>query len=317
MTVKAFCSIIIITNTVSDIFLPFKYDWGVIFEAIMWKIKFKDWMYMNFGIVLIACATYFFLVPNHFVTGGMTGLATMLGALLPFITTSTWLMFLNITMLIIGFIFLGKRTGLWTVYCSLGYTAMMLVFEKIVPLTKPITDESFMELCLGILIYAVGTAIIFYAGASSGGMDIVALIVQKYAKIDVGKAVLCVNTIIAIGAIFIFGGVERSLLSMIGLFANSFIIDSVIDSFHSCKYFVVITDKTELVSEYIMNKLGHGVTITDAVGAYTQTKKGMIHTVCRRYEAIKLRAAIKQIDENAFIVITTSSEIIGKGFRNI
>ena len=78
-----------------------------------------------------------------------------------------------------------------------------------------------------------------------------------------------------------------------------------------------LLDKTELVSEYIMNKLGHGVTVTDAVGAYTQTKKGMIHTVCRRYEAIKLRAAIKQIDENAFIVITTSSEIIGKGFRNI
>ena len=283
----------------------------------MWKIKFKDWMCMNFGIVLIACATYFFLVPNHFVTGGMTGLATMLGSVIPFITTSTWLMFLNITMLVVGFVFLGKRTGIWTVYCSLGYTTLMLVFENIFPISHPLTDESFMELALGILIYAVGTAIIFYSGASSGGMDIVALILQKYAKIDVGKAVLCANTLIAIGAIFIFGGVKRSLLSMIGLFANSFIIDSVIDNFHACKYFVVITDKTELVSEYIMNHLGHGVTIVDAVGAYTQTKKGMIHTVCRRYEAIKLRQAIKKIDENAFIVVTTSSEIIGKGFRNI
>ena len=283
----------------------------------MWKIKFKDWMCMNFGIVLIACATYFFLVPNHFVTGGMTGLATMLGSAIPFITTSTWLMFLNITMLVVGFVFLGKRTGIWTVYCSLGYTTLMLVFENVFPISHPLTDESFMELALGILIYAVGTAIIFYSGASSGGMDIVALILQKYAKIDVGKAVLCANTLIAIGAIFIFGGVERSLLSMVGLFANSFIIDSVIDSFHACKYFVVITDKTELVSEYIMNHLGHGVTIVDAVGAYTQTKKGMIHTVCRRYEAIKLRQAVKKIDENAFIVVTTSSEIIGKGFRNI
>ena len=283
----------------------------------MWKIKFKDWMCMNFGIVLIACATYFFLVPNHFVTGGMTGLATMLGSAIPFITTSTWLMFLNITMLVVGFVFLGKKTGIWTVYCSLGYTALMLVFENVFPISHPLTDESFMELALGILIYAVGTAIIFYSGASSGGMDIVALILQKYAKIDVGKAVLCANTLIAIGAIFIFGGVERSLLSMVGLFANSFIIDSVIDSFHACKYFVVITDKTELVSEYIMNHLGHGVTIVDAVGAYTQTKKGMIHTVCRRYEAIKLRQAVKKIDENAFIVVTTSSEIIGKGFRNI
>ena len=286
-------------------------------------IKFKNWMYMNFGIVLIACATYFFLVPNHFVTGGMTGLATMLANIPIGITTSTWLMFLNISMLVVGFIFLGKKTGIWTVYCSLGYTALMLLFEKIIPLNgATLTDESFMELCVGILIYAVGTAVIFYAGASSGGMDIAALIIQKYAKVDVGKAVLYVNTLIACGSIFAFAhlgkaNVERSILSLVGLFANSFIIDSVIDNFHSCKYFVVITDKTELVSEYIMNQLHHGVTITDAVGAYTQTKKGMVHTVCRRYEAIKLRAAIKKIDENAFIVVTTSSEIIGKGFRSI
>ncbi|MBO5716480.1 MAG: YitT family protein [Clostridia bacterium] len=286
-------------------------------------IKFKHWMYMNFGIVLIACATYFFLMPNLFVTGGMSGLATILGKLAPIMTKSTWLMLLNIIMLVVGFIFLGKKTGIWTVYCSLGYSSLMRVFEVIFPLENgaTLTDETFMELCLGILIYAVGTAIIFYAGASSGGMDIVALMVQKYAKIDVGKAVLCANTLIAVGAVFAFSNlennVERSLLSLVGLFANSFIIDSVIDNFHSCKYFVVITDKTELVSEYIMNHLGHGVTIVDAIGAYTQSEKGMIHTVCRRYEAIKLRQAIKKIDENAFIVVTTSSEIIGKGFRNV
>ena len=279
-------------------------------------IKFKNWMYMNVGIVLIACATYFFLVPNKFVTGGMTGLSTILGSVTE-IPTSTWLMCLNVIMLIIGFIFLGKQTGLWTVYCSLGYSGIMMIFEKIIPVDHPLTDESFMELCVGILIYAVGTAIIFYAGASSGGMDIMALIIQKYAKIDVGRAVLFVNMFIALGSLFVIPGIERGILSLVGLFANSFIIDSVIDNFHSCKYFVVITDKTELVSEYIMNQLHHGVTVTDAVGAYTQTKKGMIHTVCRRYEAIKLRAAIKEIDENAFIVVTTSSEIIGKGFRSV
>lgn len=284
----------------------------------MLKIKFKDWMYMNCGMVLIAIATYFFLVPNQFVTGGMTGLATILGSITP-LTTSTWLMFLNVFMLVIGFIFLGKKTGFWTVYCSLGYTTIMLAFENIFPMTSgvPLTDESFMELCVGIMIYAAGTAIIFYAGASSGGMDIMALIIQKYAKVDVGKAVLYVNTLIACGSIFVFGGIERSILSLVGLLANSFIIDIVIDNFHSCKYFVVITDKTELVSEYIMNQLHHGVTISDAVGAYTQTKKGMIHTVCRRYEAIKLRAAIKEIDENAFIIVASSSEIIGKGFRSV
>lgn len=286
-------------------------------------IKFKNWMYMNAGIVLIACATYFFLVPNRFVTGGMTGLATILGTALPVLNTSQWLICLNILMLVMGFIFLGKMTGMWTVYCSLGYSSLMLIFEEVFPRSSlpftngTLTDEIFMELCVGILIYAIGTAIIFYAGASSGGMDIMALILQKYAKVDVGKAVLYVNTLIACGSIFFLPGVERAILSLVGLFANSFIIDSVIDNFNSCKYFVVITDKTELVSEYIMNTLHHGVTVSDAIGAYTQTKKGMVHTVCRRYEAIKLRSAIKKIDENAFIVITTSSEIIGKGFRSV
>lgn len=299
-------------------FTPSSKEAGLYSEDNMIKIRFKDWMFMNAGMVLIAIATYFFLVPNQFVTGGMTGLATILGSLTP-LTTSTWLMFLNVCMLVVGFIFLGKKTGFWTVYCSLGYTAIMLIFEQIFPMATGVTltDEAFMELCVGICIYAAGTAIIFYAGASSGGMDIMALIIQKYAKVDVGKAVLYVNTLIACGSIFVFGGVERSILSIIGLLANSFVIDIVIDNFHSCKYFVVITDKTELVSEYIMNQLHHGVTITDAIGAYTQTKKGMIHTVCRRYEAIKLRAAIKQIDENAFIIVATSNEIIGKGFRSV
>ena len=293
----------------------------MLFEDVM--IKFKNWMYMNAGIVLIACATYFFLVPNRFVTGGMTGLATILGTALPVLNTSQWLICLNILMLVMGFIFLGKMTGMWTVYCSLGYSSLMLIFEEVFPRSSlpftngTLTDEIFMELCVGILIYAIGTAIIFYAGASSGGMDIMALILQKYAKVDVGKAVLYVNTLIACGSIFFLPGVERAILSLVGLFANSFIIDSVIDNFNSCKYFVVITDKTELVSEYIMNTLHHGVTVSDAIGAYTQTKKGMVHTVCRRYEAIKLRSAIKKIDENAFIVITTSSEIIGKGFRSV
>ena len=180
-----------------------------------------------------------------------------------------------------------------------------------------LTDEPFMELCVGILLYAIGTAIIFYAGASSGGMDIMALIIQKYAKIDVGRAVLFVNMFIAGGSILVFRNVKTGILSLVGLFANAFIIDIVIDNLDSCKYFIVITEKPDLVSEYIMNELHHGVTISDAIGAYTQAKKGMVHTVCRRYEAIRLRQAIKKIDPNAFMVVTTSSEIIGKGFRSV
>ena len=285
----------------------------------MVKIKFKDWMYMNAGIVLIALAVALFLAPNKFVTGGMTGLSTILEQITP-IPMSVWLIFLNITMLVVGFVVLGKKIGFWTVYCCLSYTGLNFLLQSIIPKEwLPLTqgNEMFLELCVGILLYAAGTAIIFYAGASSGGMDIVALIIQKYTSIDVGKAVLYVNSFIAVFSIFVFKQITPGILSLVGLFINSFVIDTVIDNFNSCKYFMVITDKPELVAEYIMNELHHGVTVSDAVGAYTQQKKGMVHTVCRRYEAIRLRQAIKKIDENAFMVITTSSEIIGKGFRSV
>ncbi len=287
------------------------------------KVTFKKFLSMHIGIVLIALSTYFILVPNHFVTGGMTGLSTVLAQELTFLTQPQWLLLLNALVLILGFIFLGKSTGVFTVYCSMGYSSLMMLFEalnlsgKISPEIPTLTQEPFMELVVGITLYAIGTAIIFYAGASSGGMDIVALIIQKYTKMDVGRAVLTVNSIIAITSIFVFKDITTGILSLVGLFMNSFIIDTVIDNFNACKYFIVITDKPELVAEYIMNTLHHGVTITDAIGAYTQAKKGMVHTVCRRYEAIKLRQAIKQIDENAFMVVTTSSEIIGKGFRSV
>ena len=287
------------------------------------KVTFKNFLSMHLGIILIALSTYFILVPNHFVTGGMTGLSTVLAQELTFLTQSQWLLLLNALVLILGFIFLGKSTGVFTVYCSLGYSSIMMIFEandligKVSANGRTLTDEPFMELVVGITLYAIGTAIIFYAGASSGGMDIVALIIQKYTSMDVGRAVLTVNSFIAISSIFVFKDITTGILSLVGLFMNSFIIDTVIDNFNSCKYFIVITDKPELVSEYIMNTLHHGVTVTDAVGAYTLAKKGMVHTVCRRYEAIKLRAAIKQIDENAFIIVATSNEIIGKGFRSV
>ena len=223
------------------------------------KITFKNFLLMHVGIILIACSTYFILVPNHFVTGGMTGLSTILAKEFTILTQSQWLLGLNAFVLIIGFIFLGKQTGVFTVYCSLGYSTVMLVFERLGLVEKisangaTITDEPFMELCVGIILYAMGTAIIFYNGASSGGMDIVALILQKYTSIDVGKAVLYVNSVIAILSLFVFKNITTGILSLVGLFMNSFVIDTVIDNFDSCKYFIVITEKPDLVAEYIMN----------------------------------------------------------------
>ena len=135
-------------------------------------------------------------------------------------------------------------------------------------------------------------------------------------KMDVGKALLIVDFIVAASAFVVFD-IETGLYSLMGLFAKAFIVDGVIESFNTCKYFIVITSKREEISSYIMENLHHGVTVNSVVGEFTKEEKTMIHTVCKRMEAIKLRNRVRQIDPNSFIIITTSSEIIGRGFRGV
>ena len=157
---------------------------------------------------------------------------------------------------------------------------------------------------------------IFQAKASSGGTDIVALILKKYTSLNVGKSLLCVDFLIAFSSLFVFG-IEIGLFSVAGLFAKAFLVDSVIESFDACKYFVIVTTKPEEIREYIIKNLHHGATILKGEGAFTGAEKTMIHTVCRRIEAVGLQKMVKEIDPSAFIIITTSSEIIGRGFRSV
>jgi len=275
----------------------------------------REYIFMNLGCVLLSIGVYFFKIPNGFSTGGVTGIGTILAQMTP-ISASVWIWILNIALLVLGFLFLGKQTGVKTVYCSMFYSAITYIFEMVFPLAQPLTNEPLLELVYAMLLTSVGSAMIFHSNASSGGTDIAALILKKFTSIDVGKALLAVDFVIAASAFFVFD-VTTGLFSLLGLFAKAFLVDSVIESLNTCKYFVVITSKRDEISEFIIKSLHHGVTVTSAVGEYTKDEKTMIHTVCKRIEAIKLRSTIKQIDPHAFIIVTTSSEIIGRGFRNV
>ena len=279
------------------------------------KSKQKNFLLMNVGCILLAAGVYFFKIPNGFATGGVTGIGTILGNITP-VSPGAWIWILNIVLLLLGFIFLGRQNGIKTVYCSMFYSAITYVLEIIVPMTKPLTNQPFLELVYAMLLTAIGSALIFNSEASSGGTDIAALILKKFTKIDVGKALLVVDFIVAVSSFAVFG-IQIGLFSLLGLFAKAFIVDSVIESLNTCKYFIVITTKREEISRYIIEKLHHGVTASLVVGEYTQEEKTMIHTVCRRIEAIQLRSRIKEIDPHAFIIVTTSSEIIGRGFRSV
>lgn len=277
--------------------------------------KIKSFAIMTSGCILLAIGVYFFKIPNGFATGGVTGIGTVLAKVTP-ISPGTWIWGLNVILLVLGFVFLGRQNGIKTVYCSMLYSAITYVLEIVVPITEPLSNQPLLELVYAMLLTSIGSALIFNADASSGGTDITALILKKYTNIDVGKALLAVDFIVAASS-FVVYDVQTGLFSLLGMFAKAFIVDAVIDNLNTCKYFVVITEKRKEISEFIMETLRHGVTVSSVVGEYTKQNKAMIHTVCKRIEAIRLRNKIKEIDPSAFVIITTSSEIIGRGFRGV
>ncbi len=277
--------------------------------------QLKAFLMMNLGVLLLGIGVYFFKIPNGFSTGGVSGIGTILGPLTP-ISPGTWILLINLLLLVLGFLLLGRKTGAKTVYCSLAFSALTWALERLVPLEGPISGEPLLELVYAILLTAIGSAILFYYNASSGGTDIVALILKKYTSIDVGRALLYSDFLIAAASFLVFG-VEIGLFSLLGLFAKAILVDGVIDNLYASKYFVVITEKKDEVTDYILRTLHHGATVHAAEGVFTGTQKSMVHTVCKRIEAIQLRAKIRELDPHAFIIITTSSEIIGRGFRSV
>ena len=301
------------------------------------------WSLMVVGIILMSISVYFFQMQFNFVLGGVGGISIMLSSVItphvPWLTKAVIMLFINVFLLILGFIILGKSCTFKTAFCSLLYTGLILFFEKVVPLDKPVTadylrdelgqiiqdvngvnqwtgGQPFLELCIAILLFGVGGAIIFNCGASSGGTDIIALILKKYTKINVGVSLLIVDLIICSVSIFTIGSVAISLYSFLGLFARTFLLDGIIESFGKTKYITIITQNPNEISEYILNVIQHGVTMYDAEGGYTHEKKKVIITVCKRGEALRLKAKVKGFDPEAFVIITDANEILGKGFAS-
>ena len=282
----------------------------------------KYWAFLNLGVLLMAIGIYFFKAPNGFATGGVSGVAIILAQILPIMSQAVYMMLINILLLVVGVIVLGRECGLLTIYCSLMLSLENWLFEMLFPLSAPLTGYPLMELVYAVLLTGIGAAIIFKCKASSGGTDIVALILKKHTNMNVGTALLCTDFIIAAMTFMKFteSGVafdpQTGLFSLLGLFAKVFVVDDIIDSINLCKSFTIITTKPHEINAFIMNDIKHSATVISAHGAYTGEGKTVIMTVCRRSEAIRLRKKVYEIDPDAFMIITKTSEIMGKGFRD-
>ena len=281
----------------------------------------RQYIEMTIGIIMMAVGVYFFKIPNGFSTGGVSGIATVLGEVfsekqLGFLTPGTIIIILNVLLLLLGYLFLGRSFGIKTVYCSLVYSAIIWMLERVLPLSAPLTKQPFMELIYGIMLNGIGSGLIFHAEGSSGGTDILALILKKYTSLNVGKALLCFDTLIAASSFFVFG-LTAGLFSILGLFLKAFLVDTVIESMNVCKSFTIVTTHADEIVKYIIEDMKHSATEAEARGAYTGEPKTLIFTSCKRIEAVRLKKKIYEIDPNAFVTVQSTSEIIGRGFRSV
>lgn len=274
----------------------------------------NDFFILNAGTLLTAVGSYFFKFPNNFSTGGVTGISVVMTHYFPGLSNGTIVSVINIALLIVGLLLLGKGFGFKTFYVTVAFSAMLKILEVIWPMTQPLTDQPFMELLLGVFLPAWGSALLFNIGSSTGGTDIIAMIVKKYFKCHIGRALLIVDFFITL-LTFVAFGPETGLFSMVGLFIRSFAVDLFLENMNTYKYFTIITDKPQEIYSYITDVLHRGATVYQAEGLYKHTEKTVIMTAQGKKQALHLQDVIRQKDPHAFALVTNTSEIIGKGFR--
>lgn len=275
----------------------------------------KEYALITAGVLMVVIGVYFFKFPNNFSTGGVTGLAIILSKLTNgSISSGTIVLITNLLLLVIGYFVLGKSFGNRTVYGSLLLSASLRILEVLVPLEKPLTNEPALELAFAVLLPSVGAAILFNIGASTGGTDIVAMILKKYTMLDIGRSLLISDFLLTVLTFPVFG-LATGLFSILGLLIKSTMVDSVIENLNLNKYFTIICEDPKPICDYITKTIHRSATVFDAKGAFTEKEKKIVLTVMNRSQAVSLRKFIKQSEPNAFILITNTSEIIGRGFR--
>lgn len=277
------------------------------------KAKVQEILLLILGTALVALGVYFFKFPNNYSTGGVTGIAVILSSLFPTVSSSTFTSVINILSLALGFMFLNRGFGLRTIFCTLLFSGMLSALEWLYPMMRPLTDQKMLELFFAVILPSLGAAILFNLDSSTGGTDILAMILKKYTSMDIGKALLYVDVLITAATLVVIN-VETGLYSLLGLVLKSVMVDMVIESFNRRKSFLLVTSCPNEVCTYITQQLHRSATYWQGEGAYSHQDKWVILTALSRAQAVALRRHLKSIDPHAFMLITNSSEIFGKGF---
>ena len=278
--------------------------------------KLKNFLIITLSIFIMAIGVYYFKFPNNFCFGGVTGAAVVFAKITP-LSASAFSLVVNFLLLGLGFIFLGKEFALKTTYATVLLSALLMVFEKYHPMEHPLSNEPMLELVFAITLPAIASDLLFYEGASSGGTDVVAMIVKKYTHVqDIGIALFITDLIMIIIACFVFD-IKTALYSFVGLTVKSFLIDAIIENIMLRKSVMITCDDKDAICQFIIKDLNKSATIVKAKGAYTNDDKYLIFTTLTRQQAAAVRAFIHRNNLKAFISMSSTSEVFGKGFSSI
>lgn len=267
----------------------------------------QDFLVITFGAVLAGAAIFFFMLPSHVAVGSASALGMVLNNFIP-LPVSVITMILNVFLLIIGFLLIGPDFGVKTVYTSLMVPASMGIFEIIFPNFQSLTQDPLIDVLCYILVVGMAMAILFSHNASSGGMDIVAKIISKYMKIDLGKAVSFSGIAVALSSALCYD-TKTVVLSVLGTYFGGIMVDHFIFGLNIKRRVCVISPKLDEITEFVLHELHSGATLNEITGAYDRVPKKEIITIVDKNEYRKLMDFVKKVDPKAFVTVYSVNEI--------
>lgn len=268
----------------------------------------KEFIVITFATLIVSAAVFFFLIPSQVSVGSISGLAMILGNIIPLhISIITFI--LNGLLLIIGFLLIGKEFGAKTVYTSLLLPLFLRIFEIWFPDFSSINGDPFLDMVCYIFVVSIGLAILFRENASSGGLDIVAKLLNKYFRMDMGKAMALPGMCVALSSI-LFYDKKLVVLSLLGTYLNGLVLDNFIFGLNLKKRVCIISEKEAEIRSFILNRLHSGATIYEGRGAYDGQPKTEIITIVDKNEYALLMSYLLKTDPSAFVTVYTVSEVI-------
>ena len=271
------------------------------------KRSVREFLIITVGTAIIAAAVYFFMLPSHVTVGSASALALVLSNFLP-LPVSAITFLLNMVLLLIGFLLIGPEFGAKTVYSSILLPAIMRVYEVVFPDFQSLTGDAFLDTIGYILVVGIGLALLFSCNASSGGLDIVAKLMNRYLRMDLGKAMSVSGMLVALSSALCYDK-KTVVLSVIGTYFGGIIVDHFIFGLNLKRRVCILSPKADEITQFILHELHSGASLYEATGAYDNTVRKEIITIVDNQEYKKLMDYVRKTDPTAFVTVYSVSEI--------